>query len=188
MMALARHNANPWGKLVRRDILVKNGLWFPEDLPHEDIAFICACFIFSQSVGQCFEPLYYYRQVSTSLSHSNLNLLPQQLFATFVPIRELLKKAYVYNQVCADFEYQLIHMIIGEENSGSGRLKYMSMQDMKNFAAQVGNFFDTLPSNIFEDKKYIFRFKCNVLRFALRHRLYWLPKALRPLYTLITLV
>lgn len=186
-MALARHNAKPWGKLVHRDILVKNGLWFPENLPHEDIAFICACFIFSQSFGQCFEPLYYYRQVSTSLSHSNRNLLPQQLFATFVPIRQLLQKAHVYDQVRADFEYQLIHMIIGEENSGSGRLKYMSVQDMKNFAAQVGNFFDTLPNDIFADKKYIFRFKWNVLRFALRHRLYRLPRMMRPVYKLAAL-
>ena len=188
MMVLAQHNAKPWGKLIRRDILTRNDLWFPENYPHEDIAFICACFIFSKNYGQCFEPLYYYRQVYSSLSHSNRNLFPQQLFATFVPIRNLLKAKQVYSQVASDFEYQLVHMIIGEENSGSGRLKYMSMKDMKTFAAQVGSFFDTLPRQIFASKNRVFRFKWNVLKFSLRHHLYILPKALRPLYKLIALV
>lgn len=187
-MALARHNAKPWGKLVHRDVLIKNDLWFPENQPHEDIAFISACFIFSKSFAQCFEPLYYYRQVPSSLSHSDRNLFPQQLFATFIPIRNLLKKKRVYSQVAADFEYQLIHMIIGEENGGSGRLKYMSMQDMKNFAVQVGSFFDTLPHHIFTSRNRVFRLKWSVLKFSLRHHLYFLPKLLRPLYKLAALV
>lgn len=186
-MNLARHHAKPWGKLLRRSLLSTHNLWFPENRPHEDIAFACACFILSSTVVLCNQPLYYYRHVPKSLSRSNLHLLPRHLFANFVPVRQLLQKEGVYSLVAPDFEYQLVHMIIGEENGGSGRLKYMSARDMRNFADEAGNFFNTLPSALFAKRKRVFRFKWQVLRFALKHRLYFLPQIMRPLYKLVDL-
>lgn len=185
MMLLARDNSKPWGKIIRRCILADNHLWFPENRAHEDIAFISACFVLSHTFAKNTDNLYYYRHVPKSLSRSNLHLMPERLFANFIPVRQMLKEKGIYPQVAPEFEYHLVHMIIGGENAGRGSLKYMSAQDIASFASQAGRFFDTLPPGLFKQYKPVFRLKFFVFRLALRRGWYSLPRAMKPLYALV---
>lgn len=187
MMRVAQHCCKPWGKIIRRRILTDFDLWFPENRAHEDIAFITACFLFANGFAQIHERLYYYRHVPKSLSRTNFHLLPERLFANFIPVRDILKKHHIYTKIAPLFEYQLIHMIIGPENAGSGAIKYMSKEDIARFAKLENGFFDTLPNHLFKDRNFLFRFKFWVFRYALRHRYYSLPRLVRPLYKLLAI-
>lgn len=61
----------PWGSLFRTSFIIKNNLFFPEDIFFEDNPMILSCMIFSNQLGSCNEALYVYdNNNGSSVSHT----------------------------------------------------------------------------------------------------------------------
>lgn len=63
----------PWSKVVRRDLLIDNNLFFPEGMVYEDLATILRYVLIADRIKYVEEPIVYYRFVETSIMHSFSN-------------------------------------------------------------------------------------------------------------------
>lgn len=175
----------PWAKLIRKDILNRYHLQFPENLPSEDVAFISACFIYCGTYVHIPRPLYFYRYVKNSVSNTTRYAAPKSLFVTFAQLRALLKKQGIYETISAEWEFILLRMLIGGEKSGNGALKNLPRKELKEFYDTSKDFYLSLPEDLFQNKSKIFQLKFKVFRTALKHNWYWLQKAARPFLNLL---
>ncbi len=60
-----------WNKLYNKEFLQRNNLLFPVNTRYEDNEFFFKAFFQAKSISALFEKLYFYRQVKTSLAHTN---------------------------------------------------------------------------------------------------------------------
>lgn len=59
----------PWAKLIRRNLIMNNRLFFPEHVKYEDSAVVPLYFLYANSLGYVEEPLYNYNLREASTSH-----------------------------------------------------------------------------------------------------------------------
>ena len=169
----------PWGNLIKKSLIEKNALYFPEGLSAEDVPFMGALFAFAGKVIFLNQPLTLYRDTKNSLSKSNKTNSAKSDFTNYIPIREILKKHKIYEQVCEQFEYILLKQIIGGESIGNGRLKQSDLKQTKDFFTLCKHWYLSLPEDFFNKRNAVFKFKFLLFKFALRHNLYFMPKAVR---------
>lgn len=178
----------PWGKLIKRSILADNGLLFPENLPSEDVALICTCFLLTGKYVHIPAHLWYYRYVPSSQSNTTRQLAPRSLFITFSQMRDFLKQKGLYQgEIAEEWEYILLKMLIGGEAQGNGGLKNLSRSNMEEFFRLSRDFYLSLPNTLFRQRNFIFRSKFKIFKTALKHNWYSLPKSARPFLNLISL-
>lgn len=178
----------PYAKLIRKDILDKHNLLFPENLPSEDVAFICTCFILCGTYVHLPEPLYYYRYVPASLSNTTQHQAPKSLFITFAQMRTVLKNLHIYDTLAEEWEFRLLNMLIGGEKGGNGALKHLPKKEMKELFSICRDFYLSLPADLFAHKSRIFNLKFKIFRTALKHNWYALPKIARPFINILAAV
>lgn len=188
MLQLGETLGMPGGKLIKRSILADNGLLFPENLPSEDVALICTCFLLAGKYVHIPAHLWYYRYVPSSQSNTTRQLAPRSLFITFSQMRDFLKQKGLYQgEIAEEWEYILLKMLIGGEAQGNGGLKNLSRSNMEEFFRLSRDFYLSLPNTLFRQRNFIFRSKFKIFKTALKHNWYSLPKSARPFLNLISL-
>lgn len=62
--------SNAWTKIVRREIIIKNNLFFPKGYIHEDLPYSLALARFVKTFAIYNNPFYQYRVLDDSISHN----------------------------------------------------------------------------------------------------------------------
>ena len=71
----------PWAYLIKRQLLIDNGIEFPNYSHGDDSVFIARTLNVSSSIGICEKKLYLFRQHSASITHT----LPENWESLFLP-------------------------------------------------------------------------------------------------------
>ncbi len=183
IISILRHlgnRAGPHNRLIKRKIFTEHNLNFPENVPSEDVALITSCALFTKVLCQLNIPLYNYRYLPSSLSNSTGNLAPKSLFNNFALLRPKLQKySFFKDDIREEWEYRLIHMIIGGEGTGNGSLKNLPLERVKEFFELSRDFYLNLPKDFFASRNIVFRLKYALFLFALKHNFYNMPKITR---------
>lgn len=173
-------NACAWGKLFKSNIFTDNDFTFPENALYEDVALITTTSLFINNLYVLNKPLYNYRYVPSSISNTKKHLAPKSLFNNFALLRPKLQKySFFKNDIREEWEYRLMHMIIGGEGIGNGGLKKLSKQEVKEFFTLVKDFYLSLPKDFFASRNIVFRQKYALFLFALEHNYYDMHKYTR---------
>ena len=182
MLQIVGNIACAWRKIIRRSIIADNNIFFPENVPFEDVAFISTCAILSNKYVQIPLSLWNYRYVPTSISNTKGELGPKSHFNNFAAMRKFLKQKGIYKDALAEeWEYTLLKMIIGGESQGNGGLKKLSEERVKEFFTVSRDFYITLPKDFFKNRNLVFKLKFKLFVFALSHNFYNMHKYTRPL-------
>lgn len=187
MDAACRHGV-PWRKIIRRELITRRHLTFPENTAYEDLAFITACFLMAETAVFTDKPLYVYRRRKGNFSSCSLQRDPGCVFASFSHVRGPLQEAGIYGEIKENFEYYVLEIICGGEAGGNGLLKRASKEQKKAFFNQSRDFYRTLPVSFFKNRNIIFRVKYALLRAAMHFNAPVLPVLYRvPLNIFTTL-
>ena len=174
-------------KIIKRNIITDNNIFFPENTPYEDVAFISTCAVLSNKYVQIPLSLWNYRYVPSSISNTKSQLGPKSHFNNFAAMRNFLKHKNLYKGALAEeWEYRLLQMIIGGEQEGNGGLKRLSQERVKEFFNISKDFYLNLPKDLFKNRNFIFRLKFRLFIFALKHNLYNMHKYTRVLINIFT--
>lgn len=65
-----QHWGTLWNRLIKREICQHNGIRFPQCNMWEDMAFVVQCLCICRKIAYINQPLYHYRQLETSLTHT----------------------------------------------------------------------------------------------------------------------
>ena len=180
MLQIVGNMACAWRKIIKRSVIVNNNIFFPENVPYEDVAFISTCAVLSNKYVQIPLSLWNYRYVPTSISNTKSELGPKSHFNNFDIMRTFLKEKGLYSSEIADeFEYRLLKMIIGGEEAGNGGLKKLSKDRIKEFFCLARGFYLNLPQDFFKNRNLVFRLKFKFFTFALKHNFYNMHKYTR---------
>ena len=93
-----------WNKLVRRDFILKNGLFFKEGIIHEDLLWSFQTICQSKSIGIVKSPTYIYKVRSNSIKTGtaasrdikDLKTILREM-VEFARINGLIENKYVYS-------------------------------------------------------------------------------------------
>ena len=196
MLQIVGNMACPCLKIIKRTVITDNHLFFPENVPYEDVAYISTCSLLSNKYVQIPLPLWNYRYVPTSISNTKSALGPKSHFNNFALMRAFLQEKGLYTaEIAEEFEYRLLEMIIGSEEVGNGGLKRLPRERIEEFFRLSKEFYLNLPAGFFKNRNLIFRLKFKFFTFALKHNFYNMHKYTRvffnlfsPLYRLCTQV
>ena len=74
-LLISVHAVGPCAKLVRRQLLIENKLYFPEGMKYEDLATIPLWWVYAQRIDEVKEPLYHYirHEASTTIKKNSAN-------------------------------------------------------------------------------------------------------------------
>lgn len=100
-----------WDKLIKKDFLIQNEIWFPENLAYEDIYWGALLYLYAEKIFFLEEMLYHYfvNNSSTVLQSDQIyhldiirvNQLKREAFEKFYKGKdELLKEALVFDLLC----------------------------------------------------------------------------------------
>ncbi len=168
-----------WRRITKRELFIKNALFFPENIFFEDVAHTATSFLLANRYVQIQEPLFYYRYVPTSISNTKQKQYQKSMFLTFAEMRQTLKKAGVYDDIEEPFEYYLAIMFCGGEDYGNAALCKMERQYLIDWFGAARDFYASFPSDIFRKRNKVFRLKFFFMQTALRHNWYAMPKIMR---------
>lgn len=174
-----------WSKIIKKRIIADNHIFFPEDVPYEDVAFISTCALLSNKYVQIPSSLWNYRYVPTSISNTKSELGPKSHFNNFAVMRAFLSEKGLYTaEIAEEFEYGLLRMIIGGEDAGNGGLKRLSKDRIREFFKLSKDFYLNLPAVFFKNRNLVFRLKFKFFTFALKHNFYNLHKYTRVFFNI----
>lgn len=83
-----------WNKAIRRELFIKNNIFFPEGLIYEDLGTIPKLYLLTDKIKFIDEYIYYYRQQENSIMHT----FNEKIFNIY-PILENLKDYYDKNDI-----------------------------------------------------------------------------------------
>lgn len=160
----------PWNKFIRREVLTRHQLAFPEGMPHEDLPFISTVFVCSKRVVLYPGVTYLYRLTPNSLSKRDPEKKLTFFMQSFALMRGKLKELGLYAPLQEEYEYYLLQMIIGNEGPGNGNLKLLTASQLRSFLKYAASFYLALPKDLFNQRSWLFRWKFWAFRLALRHQ------------------
>lgn len=167
-------------KIIKRSVIANNHIFFPENVPYEDVAFISTCALLSNKYVQIPLSLWNYRYLPTSITNTKSELGPKSHFNNFAIMRVFLREKGLYTaEIAEEFEYGLLRMIIGGEDAGNGGLKRLSKDRIREFFELSKDFYLNLPADFFKNRNLVFRLKFKFFTFALKHNFYNMHKCTR---------
>ena len=185
MLQIVGNMACAWRKIIKRKIIADNHIFFPEDVPYEDVAFISTCALLANKYVQIPLSLWSYRYVPTSISNTKSELGPKSHFHNFAIMRAFLSKKGLYTaEIAEEFEYGLLRMIIGGEAAGNGGLKRLSKDGVREFFQLSKDFYLNLPADFFKNRNLLFRLKFKFFTFALKYNFYNMHKYTRVFFNI----
>lgn len=170
LFVLSQNYNVPWGKLIRKSLLDRYELRFPQGMPHEDLAFMSTVFSLAEKVVSCNTCCYAYRETQGSLSRRNPADKVSALYHTFAYMRGVLSSIGIYEELAEEYEFYLLQMIIGGEGPGNGNLKRLSPAGMRRFFRLAAEFYAGVPGKLFACRSWLFRWKYACFRFALKYK------------------
>lgn len=95
-------------KIFRRDRIVNDGIWFPENMFYEDNAVGNSYLVMANHYEYINKPMYYYYQHSSSTVHTvNINRSYDRMKAARIMMEEAHSRGY-YEEVKEELEYKFI--------------------------------------------------------------------------------
>lgn len=98
----------PWHRIMRKDFLVENGLWFKENVSYEDTDWSIRCYLKAQRVMHVDEAPYFYRLNADSTTHAKISSK-----MVFDKLSLLIRCAHICSELtpsrCADLIEEFIH-------------------------------------------------------------------------------
>ncbi|MCD8318029.1 MAG: glycosyltransferase [Paraprevotella sp.] len=162
-----------WNKLVRKDFITGNGLFFREGLIHEDCLWSFQCTCAASSVAIVKHPTYIYKVRANSIKSSTKQA--KDVHA----LKEVLSGMVQYAAYCTLEHNRHVFSFIEEEKL---RLLYACRNygyDRISFAREVYDWFSSLPG---PGLIRIFLWDVLKTRYCVRDAHYFLPAALRVAY------
>lgn len=103
------NNAGPCRKLIRKELLIKNNLYFPHIRFYEDIAVVPAYGLYAKKIVYINEPLYYYIQHEGSTMHQkNYDIRLECIFESLEILRKQFINSGKYDVYKDELEYLYI--------------------------------------------------------------------------------
>lgn len=174
-------------KIYRRDRIVKDGLWFPENIFYEDNAVGNSYLVMANHYEYIPEPMYYYYQHSTSTVHTvDMKRCQDRLEAARIMIKEAQKRGY-YEEVKEELDYKFI--ILFYLNTVFSYVRETKRPDVS-FVKKIGEeLLETLPDyennkyfkeRINEEEKRMVKMQlANTRKFIIYYKALWLYRKLR---------
>ena len=94
----------PWNKLIKRDILNSNKIFFPKGLRYEDVEFTYKLVPYCEKVSFVKEPLVHYVQRKTSVSYE-YNEKTRDIFTVLNNVINYYKENHLYEEYKTELEY-----------------------------------------------------------------------------------
>lgn len=96
----------PWSKMVRRNLLIKNNIFFPDIYVAEDMDFSCKTIHFSKKISIEEKYLYnYYLHEGSLTSYKNAERRVKNYFESIGLLRNFLKEKKILNKLEKEFLY-----------------------------------------------------------------------------------
>jgi glycosyltransferase involved in cell wall biosynthesis len=103
---LLRMDSYPWGRLIKKDLLIHNSLYFPEKIYYEDLAITHLYNMYTNDIAKVEEPLYHYRIHQSSTVANPINL-EYQLKAVNLLIENFVRRD-LYHDYLEEMEFLYI--------------------------------------------------------------------------------
>lgn len=101
-----------WNKIIKREILIKNKLYFTEGLRYEDVDFNYKLINCTNNIGLLHIPLIYYRQRSDSfIGTKNMNV--RDIYSVLNNVYDYYRKNDLYNKYFSELEFISTRYILG---------------------------------------------------------------------------
>ena len=99
-------NHSPWNKLYKRELFLKNNIYFPTDLKYEDAAVVIPLLKYASKIGKFNEPLNYY------IIHNNseTTVMDKRVFDIF-KILDIVNNYYKDSKYKKYLEYLIVQKI-----------------------------------------------------------------------------
>ena len=107
------YNCSPCLQLIRKELIIKNDLWFVPGILHEDEPFTFRNFLSAERTGYC-EKKYYHRRI-----RANSVMTSRRSFQNAIGCwrgSQVMWDAFLHTEVPADHELELSEMIIKLQN------------------------------------------------------------------------
>ncbi|MCQ2524568.1 MAG: glycosyltransferase [Lachnospiraceae bacterium] len=137
-------------KIYRRERIINDGLWFPENIFYEDNAVGNSYLVMANHYEYMKLPMYYYYQHSTSTVHTvDMNRCEDRMQASRLMLKEAIKRGY-YDEVKEELDYKFI--ILFYLNTVFSYVRGTSFPKLS-FVKKIGReFIEILPD--YENNKY----------------------------------
>ena len=112
----------PWSRLVKREILQKEGLQFPEGLIYEDTAFCIKMLPYIKKEKYVDKQLYYYILREGSTMTANKSRKVADIFAVLEDILDFYRREGFYEEYAKELEYFCVKILLCSSLSRVGRI------------------------------------------------------------------
>ncbi len=119
---------SPWNKLYKREILIKNGITFPEGMIYEDTAFYIKTLPFIKKHAYVDEKLVYYCVRPNSTMTGNLGNKVGDIFKVFDDIIEFFRRNGLFGKYRDELEYFCVKTAFCSNISRIGRVDRPAMR------------------------------------------------------------
>lgn len=145
----------PWNKLIRREILMQNGLQFPEGLIYEDTAFCIKLIPHIKKHLYVDKKFVYYILRSTSTMNANKSRRVADIFAVLDDILKYFKENHFYESYKKELEYFCVKILLCSSLSRIGRVHDKMLEEElldKTFKYINDNFSNYKDNSYFQGK------------------------------------
>ena len=119
---LINPQVSPWNKLYRREVLMHEGVDFPEGLIYEDTAFYIKTIPFVKKQRYVDERFVYYFLRETSTMNSNKSRKVGNIFSVLKNLLDFYKKNHWYETYQEELEYFCVKLLLCSSLSRIGRI------------------------------------------------------------------
>lgn len=120
---LINPQVSPWNKLYRREVLMHEGVDFPEGLIYEDTAFYIKTIPFVKKQRYVDEHFVYYFLRETSTMNSNKSRKVGNIFPVLTNLLDFYKKNHWYETYQEELEYFCVKLLLCSSLSRIGRIQ-----------------------------------------------------------------
>lgn len=124
---LPKYPASACTKAIRRELFIKNDLYFTKDLLSEDLEWCIRLFLVAKTFRYCPHPYYFYRQArNDSISNTPSEKKTMDILNTFYKWTQYAKKeenVVSTKMICSYMEYVFRFLLLGFENITKKRRK-----------------------------------------------------------------
>lgn len=142
----------PWAKIIHRNIIINNELWFPEHIKYEDRATVALYYKYIYNCAYIREPLYFYllHSNSTTTKKGNQNI---EYMNSCRLLYKRIKDREIYNKYADAFDMIAINGLL----HGMGMSKAWERPNLKqiyNITQELKNQFPYMKENKFYNLDY----------------------------------
>ena len=139
----------PWGKFIKRKLIVENNLYFYENDFYEDIAVVPAYGLFTKKIGYVTKPLYiYYQRTNSLMNQVKYSSKMKDIFSSLNNLISIFKTNDKFNCFHSEIEYLYITHLLHDAS-----LRFLPFSEASDSLGMIRKLMmDTFPS--WEKNKY----------------------------------